>query len=130
MSKCIRKFDALDWVTSEGFAAQTADIKDVTGNLRKMEVKISTVTGNADLTATVAISDISDTDFVTELFSVASLAHSTLHVLHSRSKEYDADKDIDEMFFIHNDLRLTVTPNEDVGGSDQTMTVNVKLYFD
>ena len=130
MSRNIRKFAALDWVTGEGFSAQTADIERVTGNLRKMEVKISTVTGNADLTVTVVLSDISDTDFVTTLISKPSLAHSTLHVFHSRTLEYNANADIDEMFFNLNDLRITVTPNEDTGGTAQTLTVNVKLYFD
>ena len=130
MGRCIRKFTELDWITGEGYTAQTADIERVTGNLRKLEVKISAVTGNADLVATVVISDISDSDFVTTLMTFSSLAHSTLHIYHSRSKEYDADKDIDEIFFDLNDLRITVTPNEDVGGTLQTLTVNVKLYLD
>ena len=130
MGRCIRKFTELDWITGEGYAAQTADIERVTGNLRKLEVKISAVTGNADLVATVVISDISDSDFVTTLMTFSSLAHSTLHIYHSRSKEYNADKDIDEIFFDLNDLRITVTPNEDVGGTLQTLTVNVKLYLD
>jgi len=130
MGRCIRKFTELDWITGEGNTAQTADIERVTGNLRKVEVKISAVTGNSNLTATVALSDISDTDFATELISKAGLAHSTLHIFHSRSKEYEADKDIDEMFFNLNDLRITVTPNEDVGGTLQTLSVNVKLYLD
>ena len=130
MGRCIRKFAELDWITGEGYTAQTADIERVTGNLRKLEVKISAVTGNADLVATVVISDISDSDFVTTLMTFSSLAHSTLHIYHSRSKEYNADKDIDEIFFDLNDLRITVTPNEDVGGTLQTLTVNVKLYLD
>ena len=130
MGRCIRKFTELDWITGEGYTAQTADIERVTGNLRKLEVKISAVTGNADLVATVVISDISDSDFVTTLMTFSSLAHSTLHIYHSRSKEYNADKDIDEIFFDLNDLRITVTPNEDVGGTLQTLTVNVKLYLD
>jgi len=129
MGRCIRKFAELDWITGEGYTAQTADIEKVTGNLRKLEVKISAVTGNADLVATVVISDISDSDFVTTLMTFSSLAHSTLHIYHSRSKEYNADKDIDEIFFDLNDLRITVTPNEDVGGTLQTLTVNVKLYL-
>jgi len=130
MGRCIRKFAELDWITGEGYTAQTADIERVTGNLRKVEIKISSVTGNADLTSTVVISDISDTDFVTTLETFSALAHGTLHIYHSRSKEYDADKDIDEIFFDLNDLRITVTPNEDVGGTLQTLTVNVKLYLD
>ena len=130
MGRCIRNVAELDWVTGEGNTAQTTDIKRVTGNLRKVEIKISAVTGNEDLTATVVISDISDTDFVTTLETFSALAHGTLHIDHSRSKEYDADKDIDEIFFDLNDLRITVTPNEDVGGTLQTLTVNVKLYLD
>ena len=125
----IRKFNALDWVTGEGNAAQTTDIERVSGNLRKVEVKIPAVTGNADLTATVVISDISDTDYVTTLATFSALAHSTLHIFHSRTKEYDADADFDEILLDLNDLRITVTPNEDVGGTAQTLTVNVKLYF-
>ena len=130
MGRCIRKFTELDWITGEGYTAQTADIERVTGNLRKLEVKISAVTGNANLTATVVISDISDTDFVTTLETFSALAHGTLHIFNSRSKEYDADKEIDETFFNLNDLRITVTPNEDVGGTLQTLTVKVKLYLD
>jgi len=130
MGRCIRNVAELDWVTGEGNTAQTTDIKRVTGNLRKVEIKISAVTGNEDLTATVVISDISDTDFVTTLETFSALAHSTLHIFNSRSKEYDADKEIDETYFDLNDLRITVTPNEDVGGTLQTLTVNVRLYLD
>jgi len=130
MGRCIRKFAELDWITGEGSAAQTADIERITGNLRKIEVKIPTVTGNSNLTVTVVISDISDTDFVTTLETFAGLAHGTLHIYHSRSKEYDADKDIDETHFDLNNLRITVTPNEDTGGTLQTLTVAVKLYLD
>jgi len=128
MGRCIRKFTELDWITGEGNAAQTADIERVTGNLRKIEVKISSVTGNP--TVGVVLSDISDTDFVTTLETLSALADGTLHIFHSRSKEYDADKDIDESFFNLNDLRITVTPSADPGGSGQTLTVNVKLYLD
>jgi len=128
MGRCIRKFAELDWITGEGHTAQTADIFRVTGNLRKIEVKISSVTG--DPTSNVTLSDISDTDFVTELIALSTLADGTLHVFHSRSKEYDADKDIDEMFFNLNDLRISVDPSADPGGSAQTLTVKVKLYLD
>ena len=128
MGRCIRKFTELDWITGEGNTAQTADIERVTGNLRKVEVKISSVTANP--TVGVVLSDISDTDFVTTLETLSTLADGTLHIFHSRSKEYDADKDIDESFFDLNDLRITVTPSADPGGSGQTLTVNVKLYLD
>ena len=128
MGRCIRPFKKLDWITGEGNTAQTADIERVTGNLRKVEVKISSVTANP--TVGVVLSDISDTDFVTTLETLSTLADGTLHIFHSRSKEYDADKDIDESFFDLNDLRITVTPSADPGGSGQTLTVNVKLYLD
>ena len=128
MGRCIKGFAELDWVTGEGHAAQTADIFRVTGNLRKIEVKISSVTGNP--TSDVTLSDISDTDFVTELIALSTLADGTLHIYHSRSKEYDADKDIDETFFNLNDLRISVDPSADAGGSAQTLTVKVKLYLD
>ena len=128
MGRCMRKFTELDWITGEGNTAQTANIERVTGNLRKVEVKISSVTANP--TVGVVLSDISDTDFVTTLETLSTLADGTLHIFHSRSKEYDADKDIDESFFDLNDLRITVTPSADPGGSGQTLTVNVKLYLD
>jgi len=126
--RCIRKFATLDWITGEGHAAQTADIERVTGNLRKLEVKISSVTDNP--TVDVTLSDISDTDFVTTLISFSGLADGTLHIYHSRSKEYDADRDVDEMFFNLNDLRISVDPSADPGGSGQTLEVDVKLYLD
>jgi len=128
MGRCIRKFTELDWITDEGHTAQTTDIKRVTGNLRKIEVKVSSVTDNP--TVDVTLSDISDTDFVTELIALSTLADGTLHVFNSRSKEFVADADIDEMFFNLNDLRISVDPSADPGGVAQTLTVNVKLYLD
>lgn len=124
----IRKtFAPVSWITGAGHAAQTADLTDVTGLLKKIEIKITSVTDNP--TANVTLSDITDTDFVTTLETFTGIADGTLHIYLAGSKEYDADKDIDENIFIKNDLRISVDPSADPGGVAQTLTVTVSLYL-
>lgn len=123
-----RAFATLDWITDEGHAAQTNDISDVTGILHAIEIKISEVTANP--TCEVTLSDITDTDFVTTLETFSTLADGTLHKYLRNSKEYDADKDIDGHVFCYNDLRITVDPSADPGGSAQTLEVDVTLYLE
>ena len=123
-----RRFSTLDWVTDEGHAAQTADIKTVSGILHVIEIKISEVTDNP--TVTVTLSDITDTDFVTTLETFSTLADGTLHKFFVNSKEYDADHDIDGHVFCLNDLRISVDPSADPGGSGQTLEVDVTLILE
>ena len=123
-----RKFATLDWVTDEGHAAQTTDLKSVTGKLHCVEIKISSVTGNP--TVTMTLSDITDTDFVTTLETFSTLADGTLHKYFVNSKEYDADHDMDGHVFCLHDLRISVDPSADAGGSAQTLEVDVSLILE
>lgn len=123
-----RKFKQLDWITGEGYGAKTVDLKGVTGILHKIEVKVSTVSGTPSVT--VVLSDITDTDFVTTLETLAGLGKSLLHKFLRMSKEVAVDKDIDGHVFIGNDLRITVTPTADPGGTLQTLEVDVTLYLE
>lgn len=123
-----RKFATLDWVTGEGHTAQTADLECVIGKLHSYEIKISSVTDNPSVDIT--LSDITDTDYVTTLETFSSLADGTLHKFLVNSKEYDADKDVDGHVFITNDLRISVDPSADPGGTAQRLSVDVYLYLE
>ncbi len=123
-----RAFKQLDWITGELHAAQTADLNGVNGILHKIEIKISSVTANP--TVNVTLSDINDTDHVTTLETFSTLADGTLHIYHRLSKEWNADKDIDGHVFCWDDLRISVDPSADPGGSGQTLDVDVTLYLE
>jgi len=123
-----RSFAQLDWVTGEGHTAQTADLEAVNGILHVLEIKISSVTDNP--TVNVTLSNITDTDFVTTLETFSTLADGTLHIYLRNSKEYDADKDIDGHVFCYDNLRISVDPSADPGGSAQTLAVDVTLKLE
>ena len=123
-----RSFAQLDWVTGEGHTAQTADLEAVNGILHALEIKISSVTDNP--TVNVTLSNITDTDFVTTLETFSTLADGTLHIYLRNSKEYDADKDIDGHVFCYDNLRISVDPSADPGGSAQTLAVDVTLKLE
>jgi len=123
-----RSFAQLDWVTGEGHTAQTADLEAVNGILHAIEIKISSVTDNP--TVNVTLSNITDTDFVTTLETFSTLADGTLHIYLRNSKEYDADKDIDGHVFCYDNLRISVDPSADPGGSAQTLAVDVTLKLE
>lgn len=123
-----RNFQTLDWVTGEGHTAQTADLSDITGILHAIDIVISTVTDNP--TVTITLTDITDTTYTLQLEQFSTLADGTHYRYLRNSKEYDADKDIDGHVFVKNDLRITVDPSADPGGSDQTLEVDVSLYLE
>lgn len=121
-------FPALDWVTTEGHAAQTADLTGVTGILHMIEIKISSVTANP--TVTVTLTDRTDTAITAVLETFTAIADGTLHRYLRLPKEFDADLDIDGHVFVNNDLRISVDPSADPGGVTQTLTVTVTLYLE
>lgn len=114
----------VDWVTSEGHAAQTADVY-INGTIVRMDVVISTVTGNADLTVSITCTDENAADFGNEL-DHAALAHSATYYYDSASS---ADDDANFNPVTHNGtITVSMDPNEDTGGTAQTLAVDVIFY--
>ena len=114
----------LSWATGAGFAAQTSTVF-VSGTIYRMDVVISTVTGNADLVASITCADDNGGVFGNEL-DHASLAHSATHYYDSQSSKND-DGNFNPVAH-HGDITVTVDPNEDTGGTAQTLTVTVIFY--
>lgn len=130
-----RKFKQLDWITDEEHDAQTADLEGVNGILHMIEIKITSVTDNPSVDVTLSdITEVdvnvSETDFDTTLETFSTLADGTLHKFLRMSKEYDANKEIDGHVFCWNNLRISVDPSADPGGSGQTLAVDVTLYLE
>ena len=118
------QFPQVTFVTSEGHAAKTVDLS-VNGKIVRMDVIIPAVTGNGDLTAALLVTDENGSDLGNEL-DHAGLAHNASYYYDSESST-DGDADFNAVY--HNGiLTLSVDPNEDVGGTLQTLKVDVILY--
>ena len=114
----------LSWATGAGFAAQTSTVF-VSGTIYRMDVVISTVTGNADLVAAITCADDNGCVVGNELDHAAQ-AHSATHYYDSQSSK-DDDGNFNAVAH-HGNITVTVTPNEDAGGTAQTLSVTV-IFF-
>ncbi|MHC4622260.1 MAG: hypothetical protein ACYTEQ_31385 [Planctomycetota bacterium] len=124
-----RIFADLDWVTSEGHAAQTTDLKKVSGVIKAVRIAISSVTANP--TVSVTLTDITESGLAAAtLATFSGLADGTLHVKFSESHKNSQDADFNPIPCYENDLRISVDPSADPGGSGQTLTVTVTLYVE
>ena len=115
---------SLSWATGAAHAVQTSTVF-VSGTIVRMDVVISTVTGNADLVASITCADDNGGVFGNEL-DHASLAHSSTHYYDSQSSKND-DGNFNPVAH-YGDITVTVDPNEDTGGTAQTLTVTVIFY--
>lgn len=124
-----RNFAVLDWVTSEGHAAQTADLTKVSGTIKAIRVAISSVTANP--TVNVTLTDITESGLAAAtLATLTGLADGTLHLKLAESHKATQDADFNPIPCLDNDLRISVDPSADPGGSAQTLTVTVTLYIE
>lgn len=119
-----RDFARLDWVTGEGHAAQTATISHVRGKCTRIDMIASSVTGNP--TFSVAFQD-GDGNAILPTFS--ALADGTHHVKLAESNKAVQDADFNPMPFCDDDLTISVDPSADPGGSNQTLTIDVRLFL-
>jgi len=118
------QFPQVTFVTGAGHAAKTADL-EVNGKIVRMDVIIAAVTGNSNLTTDVAITDENGSALGNEL-DHTTLAHGTSTYYDSESST-DGDADFNAVY--HNGtLTVSVDPNEDTGGTLQTLAVDVILY--
>ena len=114
----------LSFVTGGGTTADTATVF-VNGTIHRMDVVLSAVTGNADLTASVTCSDDNGCVFGNEL-DHANLADASTHYFDSESSK-DDDADFNPVTHF-GDITISVEPDEDVGGTTQTLNVDVIFY--
>ena len=114
----------LSFVTGGGVTADTATVF-ISGTIVRMDVVLSAVTGNADLTASVTCSDDNGCVFGNEL-DHANLADASTHYFDSQSSA-DDDGNFNPVTH-HGDITVSVAPDEDVGGTLQKLLVDV-LFF-
>lgn len=116
------EFAQLSWATGAGHAAKTATLGNVVGMIERVDIIISSVTGNP----TVNISFV-DQNSVVVLPAMNTLADGTKHMKLAYSNKGTQDADFNAV--PHAGL-LTVSadPSADAGGEGQTLTVDVILY--
>lgn len=118
------QFGQLTWVTGEGHAAKTKDLF-VNGKIVRMDVIIPAVTGNADLDVDITVTDENGSALGSEL-DHSGLGHGASYYYDSESSTA-SDGDFNPVY--HNGtLTVSIDPNEDAGGSTQTLKVDVILY--
>lgn len=111
------QFTQLDWITGEGHAAQTASINNSNMLVERIDVIISSVTGNP--TSSVTITDENSCTIAT----LTGLTDGTKHVKLATKATADFDA-----IPVNNTLTISVDPSVDAGGAAQTLTVDVILY--
>jgi hypothetical protein len=116
-------FETKTWATGAGHAAQTATLTNVNGICTRIDVVISSVTANPTITVT-----ITDADGNT-MFTFSTLADGTHHIKLARSNKSTQDADFNEVPFCEETLTASIDPSADAGGSDQTLSVGVRLYL-
>lgn len=114
-----RTFAQKSWETGEGHAALTAELANIQGIIKRIDVLISEVTDNP--TVDVTITDENSCTLVT----LSTLADGTKHVKLATSDSTDFDA-----IPVCNTLTASIDPSADPGGSAQTLTVTVILYLE
>ena len=111
------------WATSDGHAAQTATFGNLTGKLVEVGLQASSVTGDPDVTVTVA-----DSDSVT-IFSPGAQNDGGNYRFDTESHKGSPDADFNPSYFVNETLTVSIDPSVDAGGSAQKLTVTVDLYI-
>ena len=117
-----KAFAQLDWVTDEGHEAQTATLSNIEGIIERVDIIISSVTGNP--TTNITITDENSS----QIISFSTLADGTSHVKYGLSKGA-TDCDFNATPVNNTTLTLSADPSADAGGTSQTLTVDVILYL-
>jgi len=108
-------FPTLTWVTSEGHAAKETALR-VNMLVERVDIIISSVTGNPTVTVTFANEDGAVVIDATEF---ATLADGTTHMKLAVRDFYAVPVD--------GTVTCTVDPSADAGGSAQTLSVQIKF---
>lgn len=118
-------FARQSWATGDGHGAKTATLPRVTGKCTRVDVVISSVTGNPTVGVT-----ITDTTNSGTYITLAALADGTHHVKLADSHKGTPDADFNAVAFCNNALTVSIDPSADAGGAAQTLTVDVVLYLE
>ena len=116
--------DQVTWITGAGHAAQSETVF-ISGTIYRMDVVIPAVTGNADLTVAITCADDNGCVFGNELDHAAQ-AHGVTNYFDSESST-DGDGNFNPVTH-HGNIVVTMDPNEDTGGTAQTLAVDVIFY--
>lgn len=114
-----KAFAQLTWATGAGHAAQTTALKDIEGIIVRVDIIISSVTGNPTTNFT-----ITDEDSVV-ILTLSTLADGTKHMKLATSDSTD----FDALPVANSTLTLSADPSADAGGSAETLTIDVILYL-
>lgn len=117
-----KTFASLTWATGAGHAAQTTELNDIEGIIERIDLIISSVTGNPTTNFT-----ITDENSCVPI-SFSSLADGTYHVKYGLSKGA-TDSDFNPTPVNNSTLTLSADPSADAGGSGETLTITVILYL-
>lgn len=111
------------WITGEGHAAKTLT-RDVNGTIGRVDVILSSVTGNP--TVIVTLRDQNSAIVVPDAF-LNALADGTNHTFRAWSNLGTPDADFNAV--PHNgNITVSMDPSADAGGAGQTLTATVILY--
>ena len=117
-------FSQFDWVTGEGHAAENETFQYVNGTIYRVDVIISSVTGNP--TVTMTLRDQNGIILIPDAL-FATLADGTSHYFLAESNLVTQDADFNPV--PHNgNVILTVDPSADASGEAQTLTVDFIMY--
>lgn len=119
-----KAFAQLTWATGAGHAAQTTALKDIEGIIVRVDIIISSVTGNPTTTLT-----LTDENSCLLPITLSSLADGTKHVKNGLSMGGTTDSDFAPVPVNNTTLTLSADPSADAGGSGEILTVDVVLYL-
>ena len=114
------------WITGEGHAAKSQKTGDADGMIVGLTIPISSVTGGPTVKVTFRDADeciiIPDSNF-------ASLADGTKHIFFFKSNKSSGDATENPVAVV-GPLTVEINPSADPGGSDETLTVKVRIFIE
>jgi hypothetical protein len=114
------------WATNAGHAAQTDTLARLTGKLVEVDIAISSVTGDPDVTVTIKKKDTNGAT----VFSSGAKNDGTNYVFSSESNQAVQDAAFDPVWLFDEDLYVSIDPDGDAGGTAQTLSVTVTVYLE
>ena len=113
------------WDTSEGHAEKTGITGEVFGTIVGLTVIVSGVTGNPTIKLTFR--DADDCIIIPDA-AFATLADDTSHIFFFLS-EQGTQNATENPVAVVGKLTVTIDPTADAGGSDETLTVKVRIFI-
>ena len=113
------------WITGEGNDEKTQVTGEIKGTIVGLTIPISSVTGNPTCAITFRDADgciiIPDAAFT-------ALADGTNHIFFFLSQKVTQDA-TENPVAVMGKVTVGITPSADPGGSDQTLTVKVRIFY-